>query len=99
VSRAFQSVSKRNGSHCTIDGGIELILVHASVFVKPEERQWRLKKKGCRRCFGVFLRKSSESDHRNFDIAVAQNESNLNQNLETLYQKLLDLEDYLAAAE
>jgi hypothetical protein len=47
-----------------------------------------------------FSRKASENASKEeFDIAVAQNESNLNQNLETLYQKLLELEDYLAAAE
>ena len=31
-----------------------------------------------------------------YDIAVAQNEANLNQNLETLYRKLLEIEEYLA---
>lgn len=58
-------------------------------------------KTGIQALFPVyFSRKSSESaSQEDFDIAVAQNESNLNQNLETLYQKLLDLEDYLAAAE
>ncbi len=58
-------------------------------------------KTGMQALFPVyFSRKSSESaSQEDFDIAVAQNESNLNQNLETLYQKLLDLEDYLAAAE
>ena len=44
-----------------------------------------------------FSRKASENASKEeFDIAVAQNESNLNQNLETLYQKLLELEDYLS---
>ena len=58
-------------------------------------------KTGIQALFPVyFSRKSSESaSQEDFDIAVAQNESNLNQNLETLYQKLLDMEDYLAAAE
>ena len=47
-----------------------------------------------------FSRKASEqASKEDFDIAVAQNESNLNQNLETLYQKLLELEDYLAAEQ
>jgi len=44
-----------------------------------------------------FSRKASENASKEeFDIAVALNESNLNQNLETLYQKLLELEDYLS---
>lgn len=47
-----------------------------------------------------FSRKAGEqASKEDYDIAVAQNESNLNQNLETLYQKLLELEDYLSAAE
>ena len=47
-----------------------------------------------------FSRKASEAASKeDFDIAVAQNESNLNQNLETLYQKLLELEDYLASVQ
>jgi len=60
-----------------------------------------LEKTGIQALFPVyFSRKSGESASKeDFDIAVAQNESNLNQNLETLYQKLLELEDYLAAAE
>lgn len=58
-------------------------------------------KTGMQALFPVyFSRKASENTSKeDFDIAVAQNESNLNQNLETLYQKLLELEDYLAAAE
>jgi len=58
-------------------------------------------KTGMQALFPVyFSRKAGESTSKeDFDIAVAQNESNLNQNLETLYQKLLELEDYLAAAE
>ncbi|MDD4311658.1 MAG: hypothetical protein PHW41_04175 [Eubacteriales bacterium] len=58
-------------------------------------------KTGMQALFPVyFSRKASESaSQEDFDIAVAQNEGNLNQNLETLYQKLLDLEDYLTAAE
>ncbi|MDP3448642.1 MAG: hypothetical protein Q8S22_11370 [Eubacteriales bacterium] len=47
-----------------------------------------------------FSRKTGESvSKEDFDIAVAQNESNLNQNLETLYHKLLELEDFLSTAE
>jgi len=58
-------------------------------------------KTGMQALFPVyFSRKTSEQTSKeDFDIAVAQNESNLNQNLETLYQKLLELEDYLAAAQ
>ena len=58
-------------------------------------------KTGMQALFPVyFSRKASEAASKeDFDIAVAQNESNLNQNLETLYQKLLELEDYLAAAQ
>ena len=58
-------------------------------------------KTGVQALFPVyFSRKAGEEvSKEEFDISVAQNESNLNQNLETLYQKLSDLEDYLAAAE
>ena len=43
---------------------------------------------------------ATESDRRDvFDSAVAQNENNLNQNFELLYQKLLTLEAALAAIE
>ncbi|MEA4913967.1 MAG: hypothetical protein VB061_05315 [Christensenella sp.] len=58
-------------------------------------------KTGMQALFPVyFSRKASEStSQEDFDISVAQNESNLNQNMETLYQKLLELEDYLAAIE
>lgn len=58
-------------------------------------------KTGMQALFPVyFSRKSGESiSAEAFDIAVAQNESNLNQNLETLYQKLLELEDYLSTTE
>ena len=58
-------------------------------------------KTGIQALFPVyFSRKVSEGASReDYDIAVAQNESNLNQNLETFYQKLLELEDYLASAQ
>jgi len=47
-----------------------------------------------------FSRMAGEGASReDFDIAVAQNESNLNQNLETLYRKLTEIEEYLSAAE
>ena len=58
-------------------------------------------KTGIQALFPVyFSRKSAErASQEDYDISVAQNESNLNQNLETLYQKLLELEDYLSTAE
>lgn len=34
-----------------------------------------------------------------YDIGVAQNETNLNQNFEALYQKLCELEEVLAGLE
>ncbi len=34
-----------------------------------------------------------------YDIAVAQNEVNLNQNLETICQKILELEAYLSQSQ
>ncbi|MEZ4627427.1 MAG: hypothetical protein R2912_04865 [Eubacteriales bacterium] len=58
-------------------------------------------KTGIQALFPVyFSRKASEqASKEEFDISVAQNESNLNQNLETLYQKLPEIEDYLSATE
>ncbi|HML67469.1 MAG TPA: hypothetical protein PKA81_03665 [Clostridia bacterium] len=58
-------------------------------------------KTGVQALFPVyFSRKAGESaSTEDYDISVAQNESNLNQNLETLYQKLLELEDYLSTVE
>ena len=58
-------------------------------------------KTGIQALFPVyFSRKSAESSSQeDYDISVAQNESNLNQNMETLYQKLLELEDYLSTSE
>ncbi len=51
--------------------------------------------------FPVYLaRLRADGETReNFDIGVAQNESNLNQNFEALYQKLTELESYLAGLE
>lgn len=40
-----------------------------------------------------------EASREEYDISVAQNEGNLNQNLETLYRKLLEIEDYLSSQE
>ena len=58
-------------------------------------------KTGVQALFPVyFSRKASQNaSQEDYDIAVAQNESNLNQNLETLYQKLLELEDYLSSVQ
>lgn len=58
-------------------------------------------KTGIQALFPVyFSRMAGEgATKEDYDISCAQNEGNLNQNLETLYQKLVDLEDYLAAAE
>ena len=58
-------------------------------------------KTGIQALFPVyFSRKVSQgASQEDYDIAVAQNESNLNQNMETLYQKLLELEDYLSTTE
>jgi hypothetical protein len=58
-------------------------------------------KTGIQALFPVyFSRKAGEEiTKEEFDISAAQNEGNLNQNLETLYQKLLEMEDYLAASK
>lgn len=56
---------------------------------------------GIQALFPVYLaRMASDAGARDeYDAAVAQNESNLNQNLESLYQKLLELETAFAAAQ
>lgn len=47
-----------------------------------------------------FSRKAEKDDSREeYDLSAAQNEGNLNQNLETLYKKLLEIEDYLSSQE
>lgn len=52
---------------------------------------------GLQALFPVYLaRMGSEETRESYDIAVAQNEANLNMNLETLYRKLVELEDHLA---
>ena len=58
-------------------------------------------KTGIQALFPVhFSRMAGEgASKEEYDISCAQNESNLNQNLETIYQKLQDLEDYLAESE
>ena len=53
---------------------------------------------GLQALFPVYLaRMADESEDRDaYDSSVAQNENNLNQNLENLYNKLLELESALA---
>ena len=53
---------------------------------------------GMQALFPVYLgRMPSPTDDRDaYDSSVAQNENNLNQNLELLFQKLLELESALA---
>ncbi len=56
---------------------------------------------GIQALFPVYFSRKAGEDitKEEFDISAAQNEGNLNQNLETLYQKLLEIEDYLAASQ
>lgn len=56
---------------------------------------------GIQALFPVYFSRKAEEEvtKEEFDISVAQNESNLNQNLETLYQKLMEMEDYLAGLQ
>ena len=58
-------------------------------------------KTGMQALFPVyFSRMAVESASKeDYDISAAQNEGNLNQNFETLYRKLAEIEDYLAASE
>ena len=56
---------------------------------------------GIQALFPVYLSRMAGSDTRqeDYDVSVAQNEANLNQNLEVLYQKLLELETYLGSQQ
>ncbi|MBR0426210.1 MAG: hypothetical protein IJK01_08855 [Clostridia bacterium] len=56
---------------------------------------------GMQALFPIYLaRMATPSDRQEaFDSAVAQNENNLNQNFELIYNKLLALETALAASE
>ncbi|NLI54114.1 MAG: hypothetical protein GX417_07280 [Clostridiales bacterium] len=56
---------------------------------------------GMQALFPVYFSRMAEKDisKEDYDIACAQNEVNLNQNLETLYQKLSEIEEYLSASE
>ncbi|MEZ4628392.1 MAG: hypothetical protein R2912_10045 [Eubacteriales bacterium] len=58
-------------------------------------------KTGMQALFPVYFSRLAEksASKEDYDISAAQNEGNLNQNLETLYRKLADIEDYLAATE
>ena len=50
--------------------------------------------------FPVYLERSGQQeDTETINSRIAQNENNLNQNLEILYNKLLELETALAAIE
>ncbi len=55
---------------------------------------------GIQALFPVYLPRMARQDIPldEYDAAVAQNETNLNQNLEALYQKVLELESALARA-
>lgn len=54
---------------------------------------------GMQALFPVYFSRLAEtgSTREDYDIAAAQNEGNLNQNLETLYKKLQEIEDYLSS--
>lgn len=53
---------------------------------------------GMQALFPVYLGRmpSASVDRDTYDSSVAQNENNLNQNLELLYNKLLEIESALA---
>ncbi len=53
---------------------------------------------GMQALFPVYLARMADKneDRDAYDSSVAQNENNLNQNLEILYNKLLELESALA---
>ncbi|MEG1524934.1 MAG: hypothetical protein RRZ24_10285 [Clostridia bacterium] len=53
---------------------------------------------GLQALFPIYLSRMNGNDTKrdDYDIAVAQNEANLNQNLETLYLKLIEIETNLA---
>ncbi len=56
---------------------------------------------GMQALFPVYFSRMAEDQpsRENYDISAAQNEGNLNQNFETLYRKLQEIEDYLSAQE
>ena len=58
-------------------------------------------KTGMQALFPVYFSRLAQgrASQEEYDIAAAQNEGNLNQNLETLFQKLRDIEEYLLTLE
>lgn len=54
---------------------------------------------GMQALFPVYLSRLAEKDasREDYDLSAAQNEGNLNQNFETLVQKLQEIEDYLSS--
>ena len=56
---------------------------------------------GLQALFPVYFSRLAEGgvSHEEYDVNAAQNEGNLNQNVETLYRKLLEIEDYLSSQE
>lgn len=56
---------------------------------------------GLQALFPVYFSRLAEQggSREEYDISASQNEGNLNQNLETLYRKLLEIEDYLSSLE
>ena len=54
---------------------------------------------GLQALFPVYFSRLSGQDasREDYDLSAAQNEGNLNQNLETLYRKLLEIENYLSS--
>ena len=56
---------------------------------------------GLQALFPIYLaRMAQEGQQREaYDIAVTQNEANLNQNLEILSRKLMEIEEYLGTLE
>jgi len=56
---------------------------------------------GLQALFPIYLSRMPEknADREAYDIAAAQNEANLNQNLEILGRKLQEIETYLSTLE
>lgn len=54
---------------------------------------------GMQALFPVYLSRLAEksASREDYDLSAAQNEGNLNQNFETLVQKLQEIEDYLSS--
>lgn len=54
---------------------------------------------GTQALFPVYFSRMAQNraSREEYDIAAAQNEGNLNQNLETLFQKIQQIEEYLSA--